>query len=102
MKFRPVAFYALISLFTFSLNAKGPAPAALKGILDLRHISNSDHFIVNLNGEWEFYIDIHYRRLFQREGDRYILLTIGTHRIVDRYRVRCNRRPPRRLEGLEF
>jgi signal transduction histidine kinase len=55
MKFRPVAFYALISLFTFSLNAKGPAPAALKGILDLRHISNSDHFIVNLNGEWEFY-----------------------------------------------
>ncbi len=42
--------------------------------------------IHKLNGEWEFYVDIHYRGLFLREGDKYILLTIGTHKIVDRYK----------------
>jgi len=38
-----------------TLNAKGPSPKAIKGILDLREINNPDNFIVKLNGEWEFY-----------------------------------------------
>jgi mRNA interferase RelE/StbE len=48
-----------------------------------RHPSLKIH---RLNGEWEFYVDIHYRCFFHREGNRYTLLTIGTQRIVDRYR----------------
>jgi signal transduction histidine kinase len=55
MRIRPIFFYILLTLFTFTLNAKGPSPIAIKGILDLRQISNPDHFIVKLNGEWEFY-----------------------------------------------
>lgn len=42
--------------------------------------------IHRLNDEWEFYVDIHYRCFFYMEENKYILLTIGTHRIVDRYR----------------
>ena len=34
---------------------KAPDPVAVKGILDLSEISNPENFIVNLNGEWEFY-----------------------------------------------
>ena len=49
-----LVFVLLIS-FTFTLNAKGPSPTAVKGILDLREINNPDHFIIKLNGEWEFY-----------------------------------------------
>lgn len=41
--------------------------------------------IHKLNGEWEFYVDIHYRCFFLREGNRFILLTVGSHKIVDRY-----------------
>ena len=44
--------------------------------------------IHRLNEEWEFYIDIHYRCFFHIEGNKYILLTVGTHRIVDRYKPR--------------
>jgi len=42
--------------------------------------------IHKLNGEWEFYVDVHYRCFFRQRGDVYILLTVGTHRLVDRYR----------------
>lgn len=42
--------------------------------------------IHKLNGEWEFYVDIHYRCFFLREGSRFTLLTVGIHRIVDRYK----------------
>lgn len=42
--------------------------------------------IHKLNDEWEFYVDIHYRCFFIHEAQRYILLTIGHHKIVDRYR----------------
>ena len=46
----------LLSLFvTLNLYSKVPDPVALKGILDLRELSNPDHFVVKLNGEWEFY-----------------------------------------------
>ena len=41
--------------------------------------------IHRLNDEWEFYVDIRYRCFFQKEVDKYILLTVGTHKIVDRY-----------------
>src|SRR5674476_1446804 len=49
-----LVFVLLIS-FTFTLNAKGPSPTAVKGIFDLCEINNPDHFIIKLNGEWEFY-----------------------------------------------
>jgi len=42
--------------------------------------------IHKLNGEWEFYVDIHYRGFFLREGSKFTLLTVGIHRIVDRYK----------------
>jgi len=42
--------------------------------------------IHKLNGEWEFYVDIHYRCFFLREGGKFILLTVGSHRIVDRHK----------------
>ncbi|TAN44357.1 MAG: cytotoxin [Nitrospirae bacterium] len=41
--------------------------------------------IHKLNGEWEFYVDIHYRCFFLREGNMFKLLTVGIHKIVDRY-----------------
>jgi len=55
MRIRLLILYILLTSCTFTLNARGPAPTAIKGILDLREISNTDHFIVKLNGEWEFY-----------------------------------------------
>jgi len=42
--------------------------------------------IHKMDDEWEFYVDIYYRCIFQREGDMYILLTVGGHKIIDRYR----------------
>ena len=44
--------------------------------------------IHKLNDESEFYVDIHYRCFFQQKGNIYILLAVGTHRLVDRYRKR--------------
>jgi len=40
--------------------------------------------IHRLNDEWEFYVDVHYRGIFLREGNVYTLLTVGVHRIVER------------------
>lgn len=45
-----------------------------------RHPSLKIH---KMNDEWEFYVDIHYRCIFQREGGLYTLLTVGGHKIVD-------------------
>jgi signal transduction histidine kinase len=45
----------LIAVFTPCLTAKEPSPKAVKGVLDLQNITNPDHFILRLNGEWEFY-----------------------------------------------
>jgi signal transduction histidine kinase len=55
MRIRTPLLFILLCLFTFNLNAKGPAPTAVKGILDLREIDHPDHFLFKLNGEWEFY-----------------------------------------------
>jgi mRNA-degrading endonuclease RelE of RelBE toxin-antitoxin system len=40
--------------------------------------------IHRLNDEWEFYVDVHYRGIFLREGNMYTLLTVGVHRIIER------------------
>ena len=48
-----------------------------------RHPSLKIH---RLNDDWGFYVDIHYRCFFSKEGNKYTLLTIGTHKIMDRYR----------------
>lgn len=42
--------------------------------------------IHKLNGDWEFYVDIHYRCFFERAGNVYTLHIVGNHKIVDRYR----------------
>jgi len=55
MKVRHLIFSLFILVFAFDLNATEPAPKAVKGILDLRGIDDANHFIVKLNGEWEFY-----------------------------------------------
>jgi signal transduction histidine kinase len=55
MRIRTICLFILFLFFTITLNAKGTSPVAIKGILDLRTISNTDHFIIKLNGEWEFY-----------------------------------------------
>jgi len=55
MRIKPLFISLLLLLFTLCLNAKGPNPRAEKGILDLGKIDNPDHFVIKLNGEWEFY-----------------------------------------------
>jgi signal transduction histidine kinase len=55
MRIRLFIIFAIFSFFTLTLNAGTAVPTALKGILDLRNISDPDKFIVKLNGEWEFY-----------------------------------------------
>lgn len=45
----------LLLLFSMCLHAREDHPVAEKGILDLRGIADSEHFILKLNGEWEFY-----------------------------------------------
>ncbi len=37
------------------LSANEPEPRAVKGVIDLSQIQDRDHFILKLNGEWEFY-----------------------------------------------
>jgi signal transduction histidine kinase len=45
----------LFLFFVLNLNAKNNDPVAIKGLFDLRELKNPDHFILKLNGEWEFY-----------------------------------------------
>jgi signal transduction histidine kinase len=45
----------ILSVFTLSVNAKTNDPIAVKGVLDLRGLKDRDHFLVQLNGEWEFF-----------------------------------------------
>ena len=42
--------------------------------------------IHRLNGEWELYVDIYYSCFFLKKGSAYTLLTVGSHKIVDRYK----------------
>ena len=48
---------------------------------DPRHPSLRIH---RIRDHWEFYVDIHYRCIFQQEGNIYILKHVGGHEIVDR------------------
>lgn len=55
MVFRLLIFFFLFG-FTISSSGSNPGmPAASKGIMDLRSIGKDKAFIINLNGEWEFY-----------------------------------------------
>lgn len=36
------------------------------------------------SNRWELRVTIHYRLLFEMEGDTYVLHTIGTHDVLDR------------------
>ncbi len=55
MIIRLIFFQLFIFAFNLNLNAVEVTPKAVKGLLDLRNIKNPEHFIVKLNGEWEFY-----------------------------------------------
>ena len=55
MRIRLLILHALIIVLTINLNTSASIPKAVKGVIDLRNIGNSDKFIVKLNGEWEFY-----------------------------------------------
>jgi hypothetical protein len=52
---RQIVLFVLLLFFSFHLEAKEPVVYAHKGILDLRQIKNPKHFVISLNGEWEFY-----------------------------------------------
>ena len=55
MRIRTTFLFILLSLSAFKLDASGHDPVASKGILDLRKVDNPEHFIIKLNGDWEFY-----------------------------------------------
>jgi signal transduction histidine kinase len=46
-----LVFFTIVS----GLSAIEPEPRAVKGVIDLSQIQDRDHFILKLNGEWEFY-----------------------------------------------
>jgi signal transduction histidine kinase len=46
-----LGFIAIVS----GVSAIEPEPRAVKGTIDLSQIQDRDHFILKLNGEWEFY-----------------------------------------------
>jgi len=54
MSLRKLLFIIILTI-PFAAYAGKPAAKAVGGILDLREIKNPDHFILNLDGEWEFY-----------------------------------------------
>jgi len=55
MRTKLIFFLLLISQLTLPLKGTESSPKAVKGILDLQQLKNTDHFSINLNGEWEFY-----------------------------------------------
>jgi signal transduction histidine kinase len=55
MRIRIIILQSLILLLTTSYGSAASIPKAVKGVLDLRSISNPDKYIVKLNGEWGFY-----------------------------------------------
>jgi signal transduction histidine kinase len=54
MKIRSLLIFFILQAIMFR-SASGILPVAKKGMIDLRHISDSEQFIISLNGEWEFY-----------------------------------------------
>jgi len=54
MRIRCFTVFILLTGLSFQA-ASGIGPRAVKGILDLSQIGDREKFMVNLNGEWEFY-----------------------------------------------
>jgi signal transduction histidine kinase len=55
MRIRLLLLCILLPFYTSNLLATEFSKKAVKGTLDLRETQISDHFLINLNGEWEFY-----------------------------------------------
>ncbi len=55
MKFRRLTFILIFISITACLWSSGITPLAEKGVINLRHLENSTKFVLQLNGEWEFY-----------------------------------------------
>ena len=53
-------------------------------IRDPRHPSLRIHKLRGMEGLWEFSATMNYRVTFEIEGQYYVLLGVGSHRIVDR------------------
>jgi mRNA interferase RelE/StbE len=51
---------------------------------DPRHPSLQIHKLRGVEGLWEFRVTMNYRVIFEIEGEYYVLLGVGPHRIVDR------------------
>ena len=49
-----------------------------------RHPSLRVHKVRGVEGLWEFSVTMNYRVIFEIEGEYYVLLGVGPHRIVDR------------------
>jgi signal transduction histidine kinase len=54
MVLRKISLIAILSSI-ICIKLISQSPVAIKGTIDLRKMGNTDHFIVKLNGEWEFY-----------------------------------------------
>jgi signal transduction histidine kinase len=55
MRLRIIILGSIFLLLSISNASAASVPRAVKGVLDLRSISNPEKYIVKLNGEWEFY-----------------------------------------------
>jgi signal transduction histidine kinase len=55
MRLRIFIIQVIILALSINLSSTAAVPRAVKGVLDLRKLSNPSKFIVKLNGEWEFY-----------------------------------------------
>lgn len=51
---------------------------------DPRHPSLRVHKVQGVEGLWEFSVTMNYRVICEIEGEYYVLLRVGPHRIVDR------------------
>ena len=51
---------------------------------DPRHPSLRIHKVRGVPSLWELSVTMNYRMLFEIESDRYVLLDVGTHRLIDR------------------
>jgi hypothetical protein len=54
MKIRSLLIFFILQAIMFP-SVSGISPVAKKGMIDLRNFNDSGQFIINLNGEWEFY-----------------------------------------------
>ncbi len=55
MRLRIFIIQSVLLALTINMNSTAAVPKAVKGVVDLRKLTNPDKFIVKLNGEWEFY-----------------------------------------------